>query len=66
MSFSHHYQGSIDFNTVNIQRTVGLNFLVFTGNTVIQYSPCTLGRVQGNTSLGTVFPRTLPRAQGVY
>ena len=29
---------------------------------IIQYTPCALGRVQGNTSLGTVFPRTLPRA----
>ena len=27
----------------------------------IQYSPCALGSVQRNTSLGTVFPRTLPR-----
>ena len=47
-------------------------FLVFTGNRAdiggydlrdqnIQYSPCALGSVQGNTSLGTVFPRTLPR-----
>ena len=28
---------------------------------VIRYSPCALGSVQRNTSLGTVFPRTLPR-----
>ena len=28
---------------------------------VIHYSPCALGSVQRNTSLGTVFPRTLPR-----
>ena len=28
---------------------------------IIQYSPCALGSVQRNTSLGTVFPRTLPR-----
>ena len=33
-TFSHHYQGSIDFNTVNIQRTIGKYFLVFTGNWV--------------------------------
>ena len=32
ISFSHHYQGSIDFNTVNIHRTVGMYFLVSTGN----------------------------------
>ena len=31
-SFSHHYQGNIDFNTVNIHRTVGMYFLVSTGN----------------------------------
>ena len=31
-SFFHHYQGSIDFNTVNIHRTVGMYFLVSTGN----------------------------------
>ena len=31
-SFFHHYQGSIDFNTVNIRRTVGMYFLVSTGN----------------------------------
>ena len=29
---------------------------------IIQYSPCALGSVQRNTSLGTVFPRTLPWA----
>ena len=28
---------------------------------IIRYSPCALGSVQRNTSLGTVFPRTLPR-----
>ena len=28
-----HYQGSIDFNTVNIQRTKGMYFLILTGNT---------------------------------
>ena len=31
-SFSHHLQRSIDFNTVNIQRTKGMYFLVLTGN----------------------------------
>ena len=31
-AFFHHYQGSIDFNTVNIHRTVGMYFLVSTGN----------------------------------
>ena len=33
-AFSHHYQGSIDFNTVIILRTIGMYFLVFTGNIV--------------------------------
>ena len=28
--FSHHYQGNLDFNTVNIHRTVGMYFLIFT------------------------------------
>ena len=32
LTFFHHYQGSIDFNTVNIHRTVGMYFLVSTGN----------------------------------
>ena len=32
LSFFHHYQGSIDFNTVNIHRTVGMYFLISTGN----------------------------------
>ena len=32
ITFFHHYQGSIDFNTVNIHRTVGMYFLVSTGN----------------------------------
>ena len=31
-TFFHHYQGSIDFNTVNIHRTIGMYFLVSTGN----------------------------------
>ena len=33
-SFSYHYQRSIDFNIVNIQPTIGMNILVFTGNSV--------------------------------
>ena len=32
LPFFHHYQGSIDFNTVNVNRTVGMYFLVSTGN----------------------------------
>ena len=32
ITFFHHYQGSIDFNTVNIHRTVGMYFLVSTGS----------------------------------
>ena len=32
VTFFHHYQGSIDFNTVNINRTAGIYFLVSTGN----------------------------------
>ena len=31
-TFFHHYQGSIEFNTVNIHLTVGMYFLVSTGN----------------------------------
>ena len=31
-AFFHHYQGSIDFNTVNIHRTAGMYFFVSTGN----------------------------------
>jgi hypothetical protein len=31
-TFFHHYQGSIDFNTVNIHRTVGMYFWVSSGN----------------------------------
>ena len=30
MTFSHHSQGIIDFNTVSIQRTIGMYFLVLT------------------------------------
>ena len=32
MSFFHHYQESIDFNTVNIHRNVGMYFFVSSGN----------------------------------
>ena len=55
---SHHYQVSIDFNTVNIHRPVGMYFLIFTGSRGdidIQYTPCPLGSVLGNTGPGTVF-----------
>ena len=31
-TFFHHYQGSIDFNTVNIHSTVEMYFLVSTSN----------------------------------
>ena len=31
-SFSHYYQGSIDLKIVNIHRTVGMYFLIFTCN----------------------------------
>ena len=31
-SFFHHYQGSIDFSTVNIHRNVGMYFFVSSGN----------------------------------
>ena len=31
-AFSHHYQRSIDFNIVNIHLTIGMYFLVSTGN----------------------------------
>ena len=31
-AFFHHYQGSIDFNTVNIHRNVRMYFLVSTGS----------------------------------
>ena len=69
-----HYQGGIDFNTVNNHRTLGMCFLVFTGNRDdilnamtcrdhnIQYTPWSIGSVLGNTALGTVFLDTLPRA----
>ena len=71
-AFSHHYQGSIDFNTVNIHRTVWVYFLIFPRSRdgilsemifkdhIIQYTPCSLGSVLENTALGTVFSDTLP------
>ena len=31
-AFFHHYQGSIDFNIVNIHPTVEMYFLISTGN----------------------------------
>ena len=72
-SFFHHYQGSIDFNTVNIHRTVGMYFLVSTGNRgdiewhdlQRSYYPIHSllpGVYVSILSLGTVFPRTLPMA----
>ena len=72
-SFFHHYQGSIDFNTVNINRTVGMYFLVSTGNRgdiewhdlQRSYYPIHSllpGVYVSILSLGTVFPRTLPMA----
>ena len=71
--FFHHYQGSIDFNTVNIHRTVGMYFLVSTGNRgdiewhdlQRSYYPIHSllpGVYVSILSLGTVFPRTLPMA----
>jgi len=72
-SFFYHYQGSIDFNTVNIRRTVGMYFLVSTGNRgdiewhdlQRSYYPIHSllpGVYVSILSLGTVFPRTLPWA----
>ena len=73
ISFFHHYQGSIDFNTVNIHRTVGMYFLISTGNRgdiewhdlQRSYYPIHSllpGVYVSILSLGTVFPRTLPWA----
>ena len=66
-TFFHRYQGSIDFNTVNIHRTVGMYFLVSTGNSMIlnvlifrdqniQYTPCSRECTDTILPLGTVFP----------
>ena len=71
--FFHHYQGSIDFNTVNIYRTVGMYFLVSTGKrgdiewhdlqrSYYQIHSLLPGVYVSILSLGTVFPRTLPWA----
>ena len=45
-TFSHHYQGSIDFNTVNIHRSIRMYFLTFDFNgnrddigSIFQYTP---------------------------
>ena len=73
ITFFHHYQGSIDFNTVNVHRTVGMYFLVSTGNRgdiewhdlQRSYYPIHSllpGVYVSILSLGTVFPRTLPMA----
>ena len=71
-SFLHHYQGSVDFNTVNIHRTVWVYFLIFPRSRdgmlsdmifkdhIIQFTPLSLGSVLENTALGTVFSDTLP------
>ena len=72
IAFFHHYQGSIDFNTVNIHRTVGMYFLVSTGNRgdiewhdlQRSYYPIHSllpGVYVSIRSLGTVFPHTLLR-----
>ena len=72
-TFFHHYQRSIDFNTVNIHRTVGMYFLVSTGNRgdiewhdlQRSYYPIhslLLGVYVSILPLGTVFPHTLPWA----
>ena len=55
-SFSYHYQGSIDFNIVNIQRTIGMNFLVFTGTRLILDDIIT----------ETILSNTLPVPLGEY
>ena len=73
-TFFHHYQGSIDFNTVNIHRTVACRD-VFLGihwqqgwywhDLQRSYYPIhslLTGVYVSILSLGTVFPRTLPRA----
>ena len=59
MAFSHHYQGSIDFNTVNIHRNVGMYSLaigmilndMIIRDDIIPYTPCS----PGNTALETAF-----------
>ena len=62
-----HYQGRIDFNTVNIHCNVGmyslaigmiLNDVIFRDD-IIQYTPCSLGSLLGITAQGTAFLDTL-------
>jgi len=72
LPFLHHYQGSIDFNTVNIHRTVWVYFLIFPRSRdgilsemifkdhIIQHTPCSLRSVMEISILGTVFSDTLP------
>ena len=70
--FFHHYQGSIDFNIVNIHPTEEMYFFVPMGNRddiewndqqrssypILPLLPGVYGSI---LSLGTVFPCTLPR-----
>ena len=66
------HQGSIGFYTVNIHHNMGMYFLVWsTGmilhdmvnrDHIIQYTPCSLGSVFENITLGTVVIDTLPWA----
>ena len=64
VTFSHHYQVSIDFNTVNIHRTVGMDVLIFSScrngiDDIIcwdhNFTFCSLGSLSANIALGTVF-----------
>ena len=73
-AFSHHFQRSIDFNTVNTNRNLGMDFLINSLATgmilndmihrhhIFQYTPCSLGSVLGNITQGTRFRDTLPKA----
>ena len=72
MAFSHHYQGSIDSNTVNIHRNVGMYSLaigmilndMIIRDRIIPYTPCSPGNVRGNTvPRGSIDPYT-PRTPG--
>ena len=58
-----HYQYSTHYRYVfpGIHWQQGWYWRIWSICHIIQYTPCALGSVQGNTSLGTVFPRTLPR-----
>ena len=77
-SFSHHYWGSIDLNTVHIH--VWMYFLIITWDyielydlhyrdNIFQYTLCSRGSALGNTSPGTVFlgliSGTHPRAENI-